>query len=44
MIIEVTAEAIERKWDQGGRLGTTFQDPPKVQKTQTFVLVYISTQ
>jgi len=30
MITNVTAEVIERKWDQGGRLRTTFQDPPKV--------------
>jgi len=34
----VKDEAIERKWNQGGRLESIIQDTPRVQKTHTFIV------
>jgi len=30
---------IERKWNQVGTLRTTFQDPPRIRKTATFIVI-----
>ena len=37
----VKAGAVEQEWTQGGKLGITIQDPPRVQRTDTFIVFYL---
>jgi len=37
----VRAGAVEWKWDQDGKMGTTIEEPLRVRKTDTFIVLYL---